>query len=209
MIEQQFRVFGSHVPQDMGSPLHAAICQAVPSLHGRRGLQISPINGTWDGDRVLLTPNSVLRLRGLESGEALQLNGKVMLVGDAQIVLCEHRTQDTRPSRRLASRVVIYKDKRADPVNPVDADPAQQDGFMTYLGRQLHRLGIDTSQVDLQLGRRRAVSIHGKKLLGFSVSLGGLTGTEQETLMASGLGTLHSFGCGVLSPYDNDHPGAR
>jgi hypothetical protein len=102
---------------------------------------------------------------------------------------------------RLASRTVIYNDRRKDRDHPVQADPCDQQGFMVYLLRQLKLYGADTSKLKIAIGKRRSMAFKGMEMLGFSVSITGCDEPLTNLILANGLGDFQANGCGVFRGY--------
>ena len=69
--------------------------------------------------------------------------------------------------------------------------------FGAELESQLGGLGV---QGRARADRRRTFSIHGKKIVGFSVTVNGLSGDASLLLQAAGLGGRRKMGCGFFMP---------
>jgi CRISPR-associated protein Cas6 len=95
------------------------------------------------------------------------------------------------PATSLYARIVTIK-KFTEPAPFLDA-----------AHRQLTALGINAT---LELPRdgctrsRRIISIHGKKVVGFSLAAHDLDDQDSITLQSLGLGGRRAMGCGLFNP---------
>jgi CRISPR-associated protein Cas6 len=78
--------------------------------------------------------------------------------------------------------------------------------FLEAAHRQLAKLGINATLElpgDERTRCRRIVSIHGKKVVGFSLVARDLSDQDSITLQSLGLGGRRSMGCGIFNPIAN------
>jgi len=78
--------------------------------------------------------------------------------------------------------------------------------FLEAARRQLMTLGIDATLELPRDGRtryRRIICIHGKKVVGFSLVVHGLSDQDSITLQSLGLGGRRTMGCGLFNPIAN------
>ncbi len=196
MIDLSFKLTGDHIPLDYGYPLFSALSRLVPELHGDLRVGVHPIRGVRLGPRVLtLVASSRLRIRlppedlvsyiGL-SGAHFDLEGCGLDVGIP-------RVEPLIPAASLSSRLVTIKGSE------------DLDTFRATARRLLSEAGIDAQPV---LGgepgdggpARRVFRIKGRRLVGFSLRVVGLTAEESIRLQERGLGGRRRMGCGVFVP---------
>ena len=78
--------------------------------------------------------------------------------------------------------------------------------FLDAARRQLTTLSIDATLELPRDGRtryRRIICIHGKKVVGFSLVVHGLSDQDSITLQSLGLGGRRTMGCGLFNPIAN------
>jgi CRISPR-associated protein Cas6 len=199
VIDLAFQIVGTTIPLDHGYPLFSAICRLVPVLHGDRRIGVHPIRGRQSAPGVLrLHEGSRLRLR-LPSedvaayiplaGAELELDGHRLRVGIPNV-------EALKPAESLGSRLVTYR-HGLDPV-AVEA----------CVRRELAGLEITAEPRLISSARppwtgqpmRRVVTIAGRRVVGFSLRVSGLTPRESLRFQDHGLGGRRRFGCGVLTP---------
>ena len=78
----------------------------------------------------------------------------------------------------------------------------QEPEFVDALRRQIDQLelGQDSASVEVTLGRRRVMGIHGKKVVGFAVGLTGLLVDGSLRVQERGLGGRRHMGAGMFVP---------
>lgn len=213
MIDLSFEVAGDHIPLDYGYALFSALSRLVPKLHGDRRVGVHPIRGMRLAPRVLtLVAASRLRIRlgpedlvsyiGL-AGARLDLDGCGLMVGIP-------RVETLIPAASLTSRLVTIKGSQ------------DLDTFRMTARRQLAEAGIAAEPVlegeaDHGGPVRRVFRIKGRRLVGFSLRVVGLTAEESIRLQERGLGGRRRMGCGVFVPLvsipqrsgDDDEPRRR
>ncbi|MGE3818122.1 MAG: type I-MYXAN CRISPR-associated protein Cas6/Cmx6 [Isosphaeraceae bacterium] len=202
MIDLSFELREGRIPLDYGYPLYAALSRRVPRLHEAGRVGIHPVRGVRLEPRVLtLVPGSRLRLRlppeevvhylGL-AGSTVELDGFPMRIGIP-------RVEPLIPSVRLASRLVTIKG-----AEDIEA-------FRATARRFLEEAGIAAEPVlaaDAEDGgpQRRVFRIKGRRLVGFSLRVVGLTAEESIRLQEEGLGGRRRMGCGVFVPFLSHRP---
>jgi len=185
MDAYEFPVRTGKVPQDNGYALFSALCREVPPLHGRYDIQIAPLRGTRcdDDKNIRMDRGSILHIRGITAEEALKIQGCGRLfVGDQVLFLDPCRMRALVPSPLLVSRLTILPDM----VGEME--------FLATLG------GLVPTGTQVRLGRKRALSYKGRKYLGYSVVLTGLTSDDSLRIQERGIGKFTSQGCGVFYP---------
>lgn len=117
----------------------------------------------------------------------LELAGRKLVLGAPTLRALE-------PVSSLSARVVTFKHS---------LDEAT---FRAAALRFLAELGC---QARLEVGRRRVVSIAGKKVVGFALDLKGLSGEHSLLLQEQGLGGRRHMGCGLFLPTRPEARAAR
>lgn len=221
-VELHFPALGARVPADHGYGLYAALSRLVPELHDAASpIRIGSIRGTYVGEGLLQLDKcrSHLRLRLPTEAipHALPLAGKSLDIVGHKIRLGVPQVCALIPAPNLIARLVVIKasSPRRDPgdknsrdrcVTKRYLDPAE---FLAAVRRDLERRDIH-AQADLPLHeagphkgepRRHILHIHGKKIVGFSVMIQGLTAEESLTLQEQGLGGRSKMGCGFFVPH--------
>lgn len=183
-VEFEFPLRGGPIPQEHGYLLMSGLTVQFPFLHERK-IQVAPVGGTRskDGKTLTLNEKSRLHVRGLTSGEALQMRGGYIWVGDNMVFLGPAHQRVLRPSSKLVSRVVVLR------------DIVEPDAFVSTL-----REWVPEDGVKIEVGRQRALSMKGMHFKGYRVTLSGLTPERSEKVLAEGLGRFHTMGCGVFAP---------
>lgn len=200
VVDLAFAVSGRSLPVDHGYALYAAISRAVPQLHGAPWLGIHPVDGTLMPPAVILNRRSRLRLRiplerinsGLSlAGSELDVDGNTLVVGVPSVHALE-------PVRSVAARLVVVKltsfplsgTARVDEAGARNAVAAELRRQMTAISAEGH----------LTVGKLREIRVAGRRVLGFSVRVGGLEPEESLRLQSAGLGGKRRMGCGVFVP---------
>jgi len=194
-IRVTFPVQGKHLPADHGYLLYAAITQNLPALHGATWLGIELISGIpWDKGTITLPTHGTnlhLRLPVRNFAGVLPLAGKRLEIAGRAIRLGAPVVHPLAPAASLYARIVTIK-KFTEPTP-----------FLEAAQRQLSALGINAT-LDLPhdgLTRyRRIISVHGKKVVGFSLAAHDLNDQDSITLQTSGLGGRRAMGCGLFNP---------
>ena len=185
MPAYEFPVISGTLPQDHGYPLFSALCAKFPSLHGRHDIQIAPVRGTRvdGGNNLRMDRGSVLHIRGLKAEEALAIQelGRLVVKGKV-LFLGPVRTRTLEPYSLLVSRLVILQGAVTEPE------------FLMQLSEDI------PEGVRVTLGRQRCLRYKGKKFLGFSVVLTGLSAEDSSRIQERGLGKFTSQCCGVFYP---------
>ncbi|GGJ07673.1 hypothetical protein GCM10010885_15970 [Alicyclobacillus cellulosilyticus] len=188
LLRYQFPVYGSVVPVDHGEALYAAVSRISPALHELETFALSPIlGGEALGDRLYLqagsrfyayvpevyVPNLVVL-----SGKTLKIGIHTVRVGPVSIHLIQ-------PAPVVQSRMVTFKN-------------ATNEAQMERKVREaLEEMGV---AAEITILRRRVISIHGRKVIGFGVRLSGLSETDSLLVQAHPIGGRRRFGCGQFFP---------
>ena len=190
-----FPLQGKYLPADHGFALYSAITQRLPGLHGVAWLGIELINGIpWDkGVVALRTRGATLRLRLPvdKLSQVLPLAGAPLHLEGHPIRLGIPVARPLTPASSLYARIVSIKPF-------TDLEP-----FLAAAQRQLVQLGIAgvlEPPRDGHTRSRRIITIHGRKIVGFSLAAHGLSDTDSIKLQTQGIGGRRSMGCGLFNP---------
>jgi len=194
-VDVGFRVVGPLVPLDHGYVLFGALARVLGDLHGADWLTVhplagQPIPGGWlalprygIGLRLRVTPDAVPRVLPL-AGRTLELGGIRLVVGVASVLPLE-------PAPALTARVVTIKGFTED------------EPFAAAVHRQLEGLGV---VADVEVGRRRIVTIACDRIVGFATRLRGLEPEASLRVQCTGIGGRRRMGCGVFVPLPTESP---
>jgi CRISPR-associated protein Cas6 len=190
-----FPIQGKQLPADHGYSLYAAITKYVLSLHGVAWLGIELISGVpWDkGVIALPVRNANLRLRipADKLPQVLPLAGAHLEVDGYALRLGIPTVRPIVPASALYARIVTIK-KFTEP-----------EPFLAAAHRQLAQLGITGILALPHDGRtrsRRIITIHGHKVVGFSLAAHNLSDEDSIKLQSVGLGGRRAMGCGIFNP---------
>lgn len=212
VVDFQFPVRGGLIAVDHGYLLSAAISRIIPTFHGDETIGIHHIPGELDGgrlQRVGLRSFLTIRLPHERIKEALPLAGKALIIGEQQVRLGVPSTRALVPSPRLYSRLVVIK-------GFMEPGP-----FLEAVQRQLDAMQVKgipslVDQSDIALANqekttgtrspflRRTIRIRDKEIVGFALSLTGLTAEESVLVQERGIGGRRRFGCGIFVPVARD-----
>ncbi|MFO0609487.1 MAG: type I-MYXAN CRISPR-associated protein Cas6/Cmx6 [Polyangiales bacterium] len=189
-VEVGFPLAGDTVPLDHGYALYSAMSRVLgPELHGAAWLSVLPVRGLARGDGTLALQrhNTALRLR-IEparlptvlplAGKTLEVDGHRVLVGTSRVFALE-------PHPALHARMVVIKKFM------------EEGPFREAVARQLDARGVKAT---IELERRRVLRIAGDTVVGFGVTLRGLSEADSLTVQYAGVGGRQRFGCGVFTP---------
>jgi CRISPR-associated endonuclease/helicase Cas3 len=200
MLDVAFPVRGDRLAAEHHYPLLGALCDVVPEFHVEGAeIRFAPINGER-GERgtIRLSPRSRLRVRVPTDRIVLvlPLAGRTLHVGDHRVTLGTPTVAPLAPAPTLAARTVTFKNS---------TDPEQ---FLTVARRKLDELGV-SGQPGIPLiregeragePRRKVLRIKGRRIVGYSLQVEGLTAEESLLLQEKGLGGRCRMGCGFFLP---------
>jgi CRISPR-associated protein Cas6 len=191
-----FPVQGRQLPADHGYALYSAVTRQLPALHGAPWLGLELLSGVpWrEGVIVLPTRGAQLRLRipADRYAAVLPLAGKRLDIAGHPLRLGIPSARPLQPAPSLYARVVTIK-KFTEP-----------EPFLDAARRQLDALGINAT-LELPLDdqgrfRRRVIQIHGKHVVGFSLTAHDLSDDDSLKLQTAGIGGRRTMGCGIFNP---------
>lgn len=187
-LRLRFPVYGRYVPVDHGEALYAAFCTQQPSLHGLDGFVVSPIlQADPLGKDLLLNrqshvyiqiPQPHLPLSVALAGKTYRIRQNSIRLGPPTIALIQ-------PAKRLYSRFVTSKHAE------VESD--MEIKLVEYL-REMD------SQAQVEIQRRRVMMIHGKKVIGFGVTLADLEEDVSVRIQTEGIFGRRRYSAGVFLP---------
>ena len=190
-----FSVQGRQLPADHGYSLYAAITKYVPSLHSAAWLGLELISGLPWGKGIIALParSASLRLRLPvdKLAHVLRLAGARLEIDGYAIRLGLPVARPLVPASSLYARIVTIK-KFTEP-----------EPFLDAAQRQLTQLGIAAVLEfprDGHTRSRRIITVHGHKVVGFSLAAHGLSDEDSIKLQSVGLGGRRVMGCGMFNP---------
>ncbi|MBI4661757.1 MAG: type I-MYXAN CRISPR-associated protein Cas6/Cmx6 [Verrucomicrobia bacterium] len=206
VIELHFPVLGESLAVDHGYALYGAISRLVPSLHADDSpVSIGPIRGDYAGNgRLNLNRHSVLRLRLptdlvpqllLLAGKPLELDGRRVRLGVPQI-------RAIIPAANLFARIVTIKVSGIDNPSP--------EHFLDAVRRRLRESEIDgephlptvASGPHTGQPRRRVLSLKERRLIGFALTVAGLSPEASFRLQRDSPFSRRRMGCGFFVPVE-------
>ena len=186
---------GRHLPADHGFALYAAITQHLSSLHRVTWLGIELISGIPLDKGVIALParGTALRLRlpADKLSHVLHLAGAHLQLDGYALRLGMPVARPLMPTSSLYARIVSIK-------TCTEPEP-----FLEAAQRQLAQLGIAgilEPPRDSRTRSRRIITIHGRKIVGFSLAAHGLSDADSIKLQTQGIGGRRAMGCGMFNP---------
>ena len=194
-ITVSFPVQGKQLPADHGYLLYAAITKHVLSLHRAPWLGVELISGVpWDKGVIALPTRSAslrLRLPADKFAHVLHLAGARLELDSYALRLGLPVARPLVSASSLYARIVTIK-KFTEP-----------EPFLDAAYRQLAQLDI-TGTLELphdgRTRSRRIITIHGRKVVGFSLAVHSLSDADSIKLQSVGLGGRRAMGCGMFNP---------
>jgi CRISPR-associated protein Cas6 len=190
-----FPIQGTRLPADHGYLLYSAITKHVPSLHSVTWLAIELISGIpWEQGLITLPTRSAslcMRLPTDKLAYVLQLAGARLEIDSYAIRLGLPVARPLVPASSLYARIVTIK-------KFIEPEP-----FLAAAQRQLSQLGVTAALELPHDGRtrsRRIITIHGRKVVGFSLAAHSGSDEDSIKLQSIGLGGRRAMGCGIFNP---------
>lgn len=187
-VDLAFRLNGSSVPVDHGYSLYSSLSRIVPEIHKATAIGVQPIRGMYDGNgRLQLSDSSrlVLRLPDDDIRFYLKLAGRRLEVDEHPLGIGVPEVRLLLPVARLRARLVTIKGF------------LEETTFLEAVKRQLQGLDVIC---DARLGQRRTFRVKDKQVVGFEITVTGLTAEGSVRLQENGLGGRRKMGCGVFVP---------
>ncbi|PTL82517.1 type I-MYXAN CRISPR-associated protein Cas6/Cmx6 [Vitiosangium sp. GDMCC 1.1324] len=187
VIDILFPVRGGPVPLDHGYLLFSALSRRLPGLHERHDVGVFTLRGTRADAQVLHLGRGALRLRCPADSLAffLPLACSALVLAGREVRLGRPEIHPLAAAPSLSARLVTFK-------HALDAAT-----FELSTRKFLRELRCEGT---LTLGRRRILSIAGRKVVGFALTVGGLAPEDSLRLQTQGLGGRRHLGCGLFLP---------
>ena len=195
-IDLRFHVTGSFLPKEHSYHLYSSLCKELEFLHAARDLFIDSISGELvNHDTLKLTKNSRLLLRIPATLEEtfLSLIGKQIIVSGNKLLFLSCDVSPLYPSLRLESwRVVIRGCTEASTL-------------IVSAKKKLLESQIDYDEVialvdNNNIPSKRILEIHGKRVIGYGLTITGLSPEHSIKLQKLGIGGKGKLGCGLFVP---------
>ena len=193
-IELQFHLSAQKIPVDHGYMLFSALSRYLPLHHKEdvgegKEVRIALIRGRYAGNGLLkLLPSSRITFR-LPSGKAalyINLAGKALDLAGHEVRVGMPKSQRLVPATTLYAHLVTTRNGLV------------RKRFEQEILRQLDEQGC---QGRVTIGKRRTFSIHGKKIVGYSLLVSELSAEESLVLQEKGVGGRGKMGCGFFYPW--------
>lgn len=210
-VDVSFWTRGRSVPLDHGYALYAALSSRVACLHGVPWLGVHPLSGdSVDAGKLALSARSELRLRVPVEHivTVLPLVGCTLDVAGNPLMVGVPTVHALNPSASLDARLVVIKitslARRRNAQIARDAIDVQQleQRFLAEANRQIAKLEVAG---DIVLTGRRSVQVAGRRVVGFSVRVTGLSEPDSIRLQEEGIGGKRTMGCGIFRPTRTRH----
>ncbi|HYL99181.1 MAG TPA: type I-MYXAN CRISPR-associated protein Cas6/Cmx6 [Blastocatellia bacterium] len=191
LIELKFPVIGTTVPSDHGYLMFSAVSRAIPEVHGADWIAVETIPGHARGDGATqLNQRARFKVRVPQDRVPLMLKlaGKRLEVGGHQVRLGIPRASLLIPSSTLYARCVTIK-------HYTEPEP--------FLGAVIAKLDEIAVDGEPEVGARRAFRVGNHTIVGFSLTLRGLSEEASLMLQEKGMGGRRHFGCGYFLAVPN------
>jgi CRISPR-associated protein Cas6 len=188
-VDLWFPVTGRTLPSDHGYAMYGALARAVPKLHEADNWALLTLRGKPLGAGIISlsrSPRLGLRLPAEQIPMVLPLCGRTLEVQGHFIALGSPTVITLTPHAALSARLVTIK-------SFMEPDP-----FTEAVRRQLAELHPECAEGGIALGARKVVTVGGKKVVGFSVRVSGLSDEASLALQEQGVGGRRRMGCGVF-----------
>ncbi|MGC8494916.1 MAG: type I-MYXAN CRISPR-associated protein Cas6/Cmx6, partial [Syntrophobacteraceae bacterium] len=185
-IDLCFKVMGTKLPVDHGFALYGALSRVLPFVHEHTGMGVKLIRGRYVGEGLLdIAPLSelVLRIPAEHIAPFLGLAGKVLDIRGSRLSIGVPVTRALIPASALHSPLVTTRNGN------------EQSRFESELHRKMAELDVHGN---LDIGRRRTFTVHGKQVVGYEVWVSKLTAEESIVIQEEGLGGRRKMGCGFF-----------
>lgn len=223
-LDLLFPVRGDIIPADHAYALFATLSRIVPAFHDRNaGLRFLPLNGILAAPRQLqLTERTRLRVRLPDDSIrlALPLAGKQLDIAGHTVRLGAPSVATLIPAATLYSRIVCLKmswqsprERKRERPNLTElpstlTDASTPEKFLAAVRRRLYERGIEgepTLPLILTGPRagqpcRRVFRIKGRAIVGYSLTVSGLSAEHSVRLQEESLGGRSRLGCGFFLP---------
>lgn len=200
-VDLVFPVRGATIPIDHGYALYAALSHHVPAIHRVDWLAVHPIGGNLLGRQLIALGRGssvTLRLPVEQIGTVLPLAGVTLEILRSRVMLGAPNVRALEASPSLDARIVIIKLTNVPEKSDGSLDVvAVRERFETEARRQLGELKITQP---FEITGRRSVTVHGRRVVGFSMRVRDLDPEASVRLQIEGIGGKRAMGGGVFRP---------
>lgn len=200
-VDLVFPARGATIPTDHGYALYAALSHHVPAVHQVDWLSVHPIGGKPLGQQVLALGRGssvTLRVPVERIGTVLPLAGTTLEILGSKLMLGAPNVRALEAAASLDARIVIIKLTNVPEKGDGSLDVAAiHERFEGEARRQLGKLGITQP---FAITGRRSVTVHGQRVLGFSMRVTDLGPEASIRLQIEGIGGKRTMGGGVFRP---------
>lgn len=187
-LRYRFPVYGTRVPVDHGEALYGAVSGVLPELHQLEEFLLSPIvQADALGEQLVLRRGSCFYAYVPENyiPVLVSLSGKSLRLRDSMIRIGPVGLQLIQPVPAVYSRMVTFK-------NAVTENQIKE-----KVREALDEMGV---RAEIRVMRRRVITIHGRKVVGFGIGLFELSDGDSVTVQINPIGGRRRFGCGSFFP---------
>jgi len=191
-VDLCFSVTGRNIPVDHGFDLYSAISRIIPDFHEADGISIKLIRGRYIGDGLLdIHPNSwlTIRLRTSVLPGYINLAGKTLTIKGHNIQIGVPKMKSLVAGSSLYAHLVSTRNGQ------------NQQRFENEISRQMAELKANG---DFIAGQRKTFTIHNKKVVGYPMTINGLSDGDSIVIQEHGLGGRRKMGCGFFEPADKN-----
>lgn len=187
VINLSFAVTGDMLPVDHGFALYGAISRKLPQYHSMEGAFFRRIPGKYMQNGMLdIAPLSqlIFRIQYSHRKAFMKLIGSGLRVCDHDIRLGVVSVTGLEPKAELYSDLVTTR------------GGMEEGRFLREIERQMKSLDVEVE--DITIHKRKIFSIHGSRLVGYSLSVSGLSEEHSLRLQSNGVGGRRKLGCGFF-----------
>jgi CRISPR-associated protein Cas6 len=198
LIDLRFRVIGDSVPKNNAYLVFAAASKALGGEHLPNDIGVFPLTGMTSGNRMLITENSAIGFRCSPERIPLLLGlcGQQLAIGNHEVTVGTSSVYPIKTSPSMFARMVTFK------------DALEESAFLERANYKLKEKGIKGTATiprwhfrpTSSLPQQRVVEIQGKRIVGFSVRVDGLSESDAARLIDAGMGGRRHMGCGLFIP---------
>jgi CRISPR-associated protein Cas6 len=188
IVDCKFPIHGEFIPVDHGFSMFGAISRILPEFHESTSILLGPIRGFYVENGLLrLEKYSSLsfRLKSDEIQVVLRLAGKCINIDGHRVKIGIPKVSLLQETNTLFSSFVTTKNGNL------------QERFEAEIQRQIDSLCV---KADLNVLERRTLTIHQKKIVGYSLNLTNLSGEDSILIQENGLGGRKKMACGFFWP---------
>ena len=120
------------------------------------------------------------------------------MIGDSRIRLGKPKIHPLRPeSTLISSQITITRSQQS---------VAEGYKMREAVNRQLGGMGIDLTDVEIQLGEPQAIEVQGESRTTWSLGIQGLSAVDSLKILEEGIGGKRHLGCGIFVPGAEQQP---